>query len=133
MHIAVDTLGNLLALKVTAANEQERAQVGELAEKVQEVTGANVEVAFVDQGYTGEEPADERPTKASNLKVVKHTEAKKRIRAAAATLGGRTHLRMARTLPSPGPRLRTTHRNARGWHWLAFLALLLGQLKFTSA
>lgn len=30
MHIAVDTLGNLLALKVTAANEQERAQVAEL-------------------------------------------------------------------------------------------------------
>ena len=54
VHVAVDTLGHLLALKVTAANEQERAQVAELAAKVQEVTGGTVEVAFVDQGYTGE-------------------------------------------------------------------------------
>ncbi len=30
VHVAVDTLGHLLALKVTAANEQERAQVGDL-------------------------------------------------------------------------------------------------------
>src|SRR4029434_9103126 len=54
VHIAVDTLGNLLALKVTPASEQERAQVAELAARVQEVTGKQVEVAFVDQGYTGE-------------------------------------------------------------------------------
>src|SRR5262249_33963147 len=51
-HIAVDTLGNLLALMVTPANEQDRAQVGQLAQVVQEVTGETVEVAFVDQGYT---------------------------------------------------------------------------------
>jgi len=56
--VAVDTLGNLLALKVTPANEQERAQVAELAAKVQEVTGGTVEVAFVDQGYTGEDAAE---------------------------------------------------------------------------
>ena len=30
VHIAVDTLGHLLALKVTSANEQERAQVADL-------------------------------------------------------------------------------------------------------
>ncbi|HCN30635.1 MAG TPA: hypothetical protein DIT64_18260 [Verrucomicrobiales bacterium] len=29
VHVAVDTLGHLLALKVTAASEQERAQVGD--------------------------------------------------------------------------------------------------------
>lgn len=53
VHIAVDTLGCLLALKVTAANEQERAQVAQLAQELQSVTGQNVKVAFVDQGYTG--------------------------------------------------------------------------------
>src|SRR5258706_5188399 len=52
VHIAVDTLGHLLALKVTPANEQERAQVADLIAEVQEVTGGTVEVAFVDQGYT---------------------------------------------------------------------------------
>src|SRR5215469_8538394 len=54
VHLAVDTLGNLLALKVTAANEQERAQVATLAAQVQEVTGGTVEIGYVDQGYTGE-------------------------------------------------------------------------------
>lgn len=32
VHIAVDTLGHLLAVKVTAASEQKRAQVGELTD-----------------------------------------------------------------------------------------------------
>ena len=54
VHLAVDTLGQLLAVLVTPANEQERAQVAELAEQVQAATGDSVEVAFVDQGYTGE-------------------------------------------------------------------------------
>src|SRR3954470_8042542 len=56
LHMAVDTLGNLLALHVTPANEQDRAQVEQLAQQVQEVTGQHVQVAFVDQGYTGETP-----------------------------------------------------------------------------
>lgn len=38
VHAAVDTLGNLLSLLVTPANEQDRAQVGELAQKVQQAT-----------------------------------------------------------------------------------------------
>src|SRR3984893_13584543 len=56
IHAAVDTLRHLLALHVTPANEQDRDQVGHLAAAVQEVTGHHVEVAFVDQGYTGEGP-----------------------------------------------------------------------------
>src|ERR1700749_1801865 len=39
VHIAVDTLGQLLALHVTPANEQDRVQVAELAEQVQAGTG----------------------------------------------------------------------------------------------
>src|ERR1700704_3345057 len=57
VHAAVDTLGHLLALKVTPANEQDRAQVAELCQALQEATGQNIQVAFVDQGYTGEQPA----------------------------------------------------------------------------
>jgi transposase len=45
VHIAVDTLGHLLALHVTAANEQDRAQVGALASQLQAATGENVELA----------------------------------------------------------------------------------------
>lgn len=77
VHIAVDTLGQLLALLVTPANEQERAQVAELAEQVQEVTGESVEVAFVDQGYTGEQPAKDAALHGIRLEVVKLPTAKR--------------------------------------------------------
>ena len=77
VHAAVDTLGLLLALVVTPANEQERAQVEELASRVQEVTGENVEVAFVDQGYTGESAKAAAEKHGIKLMVVKHQEAKR--------------------------------------------------------
>src|SRR5437763_16015315 len=76
VHLAVDTLGHLLALHVTPANEQDRAQVAELAEAVQEVTGETVALAFVDQGYTGAQPAADAEAHGIRLEVVKHTEAK---------------------------------------------------------
>src|SRR5260221_3736365 len=70
-HAAVDTLGHLLALQVTPANEQERDHVGVLAAAVQEATGDTVEVAFVDQGDTGEDPAKQAAAHGIRLEVVK--------------------------------------------------------------
>jgi transposase len=70
-------LGLLLAAHVTPANEQERAQVKALAEAVQEVTQQSVEVAFVDQGYTGDDPKHEAKEAGIELIVVKLPEAKK--------------------------------------------------------
>src|SRR5216683_4806457 len=77
VHLAVDTMGHLLALKVTAANEQDRAQVADLTEKVQQVTGESVQVAFVDQGYTGETAATAAQSHGIRLEVVKHPMAKR--------------------------------------------------------
>jgi transposase len=77
VHVAVDTLGHLLALHITPANEQDRAQVGELAATVQEVTGQNVQVAFVDQGYTGDEPAQAAQAQGMRLEVITLPEAKR--------------------------------------------------------
>lgn len=77
VHMAVDILGHLLALHVTAANEQDRSQVTTLAAHVQEVTGDTVEVAFVDQGYTGEQAAQDAQDQHMRLEVVKLPEAKK--------------------------------------------------------
>lgn len=77
VHLAVDTLGYLLSLVVTPANEQERAQVAELCQAVQEVTGQSIKVAFVDQGYTGEDAKESAKEEGIRLKVVKHKEAKK--------------------------------------------------------
>ena len=77
VHLAVDTLGHLLALLVTPANEQDRAQVAALAEQVQDATGEMVEVAFVDQGYTGDQPAADAAKRGIRLAVVKLPEAKR--------------------------------------------------------
>jgi transposase len=62
---------------VTAANEQDRARVAELAERVQAETGETVEIAYVDQGYTGENGADAAAERGMRLEVVKLPEAKR--------------------------------------------------------
>jgi transposase len=77
VHLAVDTLGHLLAMCVTAADEQDRAQVAELAERVQAETGETVEIAYVDQGYTGENAADAAEEHGIKLEVVKLPTAKR--------------------------------------------------------
>ena len=77
VHMAVDTLGQLLTVLVTPANEQDRAQVSALTEQIQEVTGESVEVAFVDQGYTGERPAADAQAHGIRLEVVKLPTAKR--------------------------------------------------------
>jgi transposase len=77
VHFAVDTLGHLLALIVTPANEQDRAQVEELAQQVQAVTGESVEVACMDQGYTGEQAATDAQERGIRLEVVKLPAAKR--------------------------------------------------------
>jgi len=128
LHAAVDTLGHLLALHVTPANEQDRAQVAQLAQAVQSVTEQNVEVAFVDQGYTGQEPAQAAAEAGIHLEVVKHHEAKhgfvllprrwvvERSFGWAARFRrlARDYERLARTLA--------------GYHWLAFAMLMLSSV-----
>lgn len=133
VHIAVDTLGNLPALKVTAANEQERAQVADLAEQVQEVTGKSVEIAFVDQGYTGPDPARGAEPEGIKLEVVKHTEAKRGfVLLPRRWLVERSFgwLGRLRRLARDDERLTKT---LAGWHWSAFIALLLAKVGLKSA
>lgn len=73
----MDTLGNLLALVLTAADEQDRAQVERLAAEVQGATGQTVEVAFLDQDYTGEAAAQAANALCLQLVVVKMLKAKR--------------------------------------------------------
>ena len=77
VHAAVDTLGHLLALHVTPANEQDRAQVGALAGAVHTITGQHVSLGYVDQGSTGDDPAQAAAAQGIRLEVIKHTEAKR--------------------------------------------------------
>ena len=128
VHIAVDTSGHLLALKVTAANEQERAQVADLVEEVQEVTGGSVKVAFVDQGYTGEEPAAEAAQHGVQLLVVKLEEAKRGF----VLLPRRWVVERSFAWASRFRRLARDYErlpsSVAGLHWLAFLTLMLQSL-----
>ena len=128
LHAAVDTLGHLLALKVTPANEQDRAQVAELSKAVQEATGQNVEVAFVDQGYTGERPAADAAQAGIKLEVVKHHQAKRGF----VLLPRRWVVERSfawaarfRRLARDYERLAST---MAGYHWLAFAILMLQSL-----
>ena len=125
LHAAVDTLGHLLAVKVTAANEQDRAQVAELAAAVQVATGQNVQVAFVDQGYTGEQPAADAAQHGVRLEVIKHHEAKRGF----VLLPRRWVVERSfawaarfRRLARDYERLAST---LAGYHWLAFVTLML--------
>jgi transposase len=77
LHLAVDTLGHLLALTVTPANEDDRKQVKDLAQAVQEATDEHVELAYVDQGYTGEKAAKAAEEHGIELEVVKLPQAKR--------------------------------------------------------
>ena len=128
VHIAVDTLGHLLALVVTPANEQERAQVSELARAVQEVTGESVEVAFVDQGYTGDDAAQAAQEHGIRLEVVKLSEAKRgfvllpRRWVVERSFGWATRFRR---LAKDYERLPET---VAGLHFLAFAGLMLTNL-----
>ena len=105
IHAAVDTLGNLLAVLVTPANEQERAQVAVLATQLQKVTGNRVEVAFVDQGYTGDDAAQQGKDQAHPTGSRQTHGGKTRVRVAATSLGGGAHVRLAGALSATCPRL----------------------------
>ena len=59
------------------ADADDRAQVGHLAEAVQAATGDNVDLAYVDQGYTGEKPAKAAREHGIELEVFKLPEAKR--------------------------------------------------------
>ena len=77
LHLAVDTLGNLLALHVTPAYTDDRAGIRRLTRTVQAVTGNSVDVAFVDQGYNDPNAASAAEANGIELVVVKLPEAKK--------------------------------------------------------
>jgi len=101
---------------------------GELAAAVQEATGQNVEVVFVDQGYTGETPVEEAAIHGIRLQVVKHTEAKKgfvllpRRWVVERSFGWMTRFRR---LVRDYERLPAT---VAGLHYIAFATIMLSRL-----
>jgi len=74
LHLALDTLGHLLALHMMPASADDRAEVERLAQAVQASTGQSIQPAYVDQSCTGERASEAAGGQA-------------RLRAAAAALG----------------------------------------------
>jgi transposase len=133
VHIAVDTLGHLLALRVTSANEQERHQVDALASQVQQATGESIELAYVDQGYTGQDAAEAAAGQGIQLEVVKLSTAKRGfVLLPRRWVVERSFAWMARfrRLARDYERLPQTFA---GLHWLAFISLMLSSLFRQSA
>jgi transposase len=102
VHAAVDTLGHLLALRGSPANEDDHEEVGKLSEQIQQATGENVELAYVDQGYTGERACGLAAEHGIRLEVVKHEEAKRRLRALAKEMGSGARFRMGIAVQAAG-------------------------------
>ena len=104
-----------------------------LAQAVQEAAGQTVEIAFVDEGYTGEAASQAASEQGIKLVVVKHTTAKKgfvllpRRWVVERTFGW---LGRFRRLARDYEPLTTT---LAGWHWLAFLTLLLARMPLARA
>ncbi|QDI79080.1 IS5 family transposase [Methylorubrum populi] len=77
VHLAVDTPGHVVALHVTPASIDDRAEVGRLAAEVQAETSDSAELGFVDQGYSGPKPSAAASAHGIDLEVVKAPEAKR--------------------------------------------------------
>jgi transposase len=125
LHMAVDTLGHLLALRVTPANIDDRVELEGLLRTAQAVTDGSVEVAFVDQGYAGEKPAEAAAAQGVELIVVKLPEAKKGF----VLLPKRWIVERSFAWTTRFRRLvRDYERYATtlaGWHLVAFVCLML--------
>jgi transposase len=125
VHVAVDTLGQLLALVVTPANEDDRTVVAELAEAVQQATGEHVELVWVDQGYTGQAAADDAQQHGIRLEVVKLPEAKRGF----VLLPRRWVVERSFAWTTRFRRLIRDYERVSetfaGFHWVAFACLML--------
>ena len=107
--------------------------MADLIKEVQEATGENVEVAYVDQGYTGQTPKEQAAKQGVDLIVVKLEEAKRGFvllprrwvveRSFAWAARFRRLSRDYERLPS----------SLAGLHWLAFITLMLNSILHQSA
>ena len=128
VHIAVDTLGHLMALTITPADQGDRAQVAALAEELQNVTGNTVELAYVDQGYTSPATAEAAQQFGIRLEVVKNPMAKRGFMLLPRRWVVERSFAWAarfRRLARDYERLDTT---LKGFHYLSFASLMLARM-----
>ena len=127
VHMAVDTMGNLLSLHISPANEQDRAHTGKLAETVQIETVHSVELAWVDQGYTGDKASEDAKSHGVELEVVKRPEGSRgfillpRRWVVERSFGWMSRCRRL------GRDLERCSETLRAFHYLAFAMVMFGR------
>ncbi len=121
----MDTLGHLLALAVTPPMNKTGRKWANWPKRAQAEVEEPVKVAFVDQGYTGEQPKEAAAQQGIELLVVKTLRrGQARLCVVAPTLGGGTP-RLGCPIPALGPGLRERLATTfAGYHWLAFVTLM---------
>ena len=128
IHAAVDTLGNVITLLVTPANEQDRAQVYDLCAQAREVTGGAVNVVLADAGYTGEQAQTDASLNDVELVVIKRpTGAQGFILLPKRWIVERTFAWTAR-FRRLARDLERLESSVLGFHWLALSVLLANKL-----
>jgi transposase len=111
-HIAVDTLGLLLTVIVTAASVQDRDGACRLLALLRE-RFSTISLVWADGGYAGRLVSWACQVLALTLTIVKRSEDTTGFAVLPPPVGRGTDLRLAAALPPPGPRLRTTPRTSR--------------------
>ena len=128
LHIASDTLGNLLAVHVTLASDQARTQVGVLSANVQVATKKTIKLAYADEGYTGKECAAQAAEQGVRLEVVKLAQ----NRHGFVLLPHRWIVERSFSWASRFRRLARDYERLSSsfaaFHWLAFAGLMLSAL-----
>ena len=71
LHLAADTLDNLLGFHVMPTNVDDCAEVGRLTHPVQGITSDSADIAFVDQGYNSPDAVSAAEPNAIEWIVVK--------------------------------------------------------------
>src|ERR1700738_3083811 len=128
VHIAVDTLAHLLALKVTPADQGDRAQVEALSAEIEQVTGGSGEMAYVDQGYTGPAAAEAAHSHGIRLEVVEHPMAKRGF----VLLPRRWVVERSFAWAARFPRLARDYERLdttlKGFHYISFACLMIASI-----
>ena len=112
---------------MSPADAQDRAQVEQLAAAVQAATGDTVELAYVDQGYTGAAAAEAAHAHGIQLSVVKLPEAKRGFVLLPRRWVVERGFAWGGALSPTSPRLRASCHHFGEFHFLAFSCVMLHQ------
>ncbi|GHG08683.1 hypothetical protein GCM10017783_21570 [Deinococcus piscis] len=124
----MDTLGHVIALLVTSADEQDREQVYDLCHQIQAVTGDRVDVVLADGGYTGEQAEIDAALLDIELVVVKRPAGASGFVLLPKRWIVERNFAWAARFRRLGRDLERLPSTLLGFHWLAFAILSLQKL-----